>query len=89
MDATPDWPRSPSPSSPSSPNMMARRWARRLERYCCLCFTYFPLAFVYGLTSWAVFVVVSLCNTPSSVSWLGKYTHVYTSAPVCPAPWPV
>ncbi|KAH8881640.1 palmitoyltransferase PFA3 [Thozetella sp. PMI_491] len=50
---------------------MARRWARRLERYCCTCATYFPLVFVYGLTSWAAFVVVTLSTTPSKVTWLG------------------
>ncbi|KAK4156338.1 Palmitoyltransferase pfa3 [Chaetomidium leptoderma] len=69
MDATP-----PSPSlsdPPSAPNMAsARRWARRLERSCCTCVKYFPLLFVYGLTSWAVFVVVTLCTSPSRVSWL-------------------
>jgi len=53
---------------------MARRCARKLERACCACATYFPLFFVYGLTSWAVFVVVSLSSLPSSkVSWLGGF----------------
>ncbi|KAK3685430.1 Palmitoyltransferase PFA3 [Podospora appendiculata] len=52
--------------------MAARRWARKLERYCCACATYFPLAFVYGITSWAIFVIVTLCSVPSKVSWLGR-----------------
>ena len=51
----------------------ARRWARRLERWCCTCAKYFPLAFVYGLTTWAAFVLVSLCSSPSKVSWLGMF----------------
>ncbi|KAL2133107.1 hypothetical protein VTI74DRAFT_2909 [Chaetomium olivicolor] len=49
-----------------------RRWARKLERSCCAAAKYFPLAFVYGLTTWAVFVMVSVCSTPSNVSWLSK-----------------
>ncbi len=49
----------------------ARRFARRLERSCCACVKYFPLVFVYGLTTWAVAVLVSLCSSPTKVSWLG------------------
>ncbi|KAL2169866.1 hypothetical protein VTG60DRAFT_5544 [Thermothelomyces hinnuleus] len=48
-----------------------RRWARRLERSCCACAKYLPLVFVYGLTTWGVYVLVTLCSTPSKVSWLG------------------
>ncbi|KAH6845416.1 DHHC palmitoyltransferase-domain-containing protein [Chaetomium sp. MPI-CAGE-AT-0009] len=51
-----------------------RRWARRLERSCCTCAKYFPLVFVYGLTTWAVYVLVMLCSTPSKVTWLGTPT---------------
>ncbi|KAH7633294.1 DHHC palmitoyltransferase-domain-containing protein [Sordaria sp. MPI-SDFR-AT-0083] len=75
MDATPYRTSSTStaldPPSSLPPNM-ARRWARKLERYCCTCVTYFPLAFVYSITSWAVYVDVSLSTTPSGVTWLGK-----------------
>ena len=40
-----------------SPNPMRRKsCARRCERACCSIATYFPLAFVYGLTTWAVCV---------------------------------
>ncbi|KAK3325718.1 Palmitoyltransferase PFA3 [Apodospora peruviana] len=53
---------------------MPRRWARKLERYCCSCVTYLPLAFVYGGTSWAAFVVVTLSNDQSRVEWLGRST---------------
>ncbi|TGJ81145.1 hypothetical protein E0Z10_g7619 [Xylaria hypoxylon] len=59
---------------------MARRWARRVERYCCGCLTYFPLVFVYGLTSWAVWVVVSIGSFPTSdggkPSWTGTGSSV-------------
>lgn len=72
MDATLQPSRSSS-SSATPPNMgSARRWARRLERSCCACAKYFPLAFVYGLTTWAAFVLVSLCTNPTKVSWLGE-----------------
>ncbi|KAK4448206.1 Palmitoyltransferase PFA3 [Podospora aff. communis PSN243] len=54
---------------------MARRWARKIERTCCACATYFPLIFVYGLTTWAVFVTVSLSSlSQSKVWWLGRST---------------
>ncbi|TID18555.1 1-3-beta-glucanosyltransferase gel1 [Venturia nashicola] len=47
----------PSPSNPSPPNHRRRRsFVRKCERYCCNVITYFPLTFVYGLTSWAVWV---------------------------------
>jgi ribosomal protein L40E len=51
-----------------------RRWARRLERLCCTCAKYFPLVFVYGITTWAVYVLVMLCSKPSKVTWLGTPT---------------
>jgi palmitoyltransferase len=69
MDAIPsDFPSDPSASS-NMPSV--RRWARKLERSCWACAKYFPLAFVYGLTTWAVFVLVNLCSSPSKVSWHG------------------
>ncbi|KAK4669354.1 palmitoyltransferase for Vac8p [Podospora pseudopauciseta] len=56
----------------STENMgSARRWARKIERTCCTCATYFPLAFVYGITTWAVYVLWDLCSVPSRVEWLG------------------
>jgi hypothetical protein len=51
------------------------RWARRIERCCCRCATYFPLAFVYGITTWAVFVDCNIgLNAPKS-SWIGMITY--------------
>ncbi|KAI1771919.1 palmitoyltransferase PFA3 [Hypoxylon cercidicola] len=68
--------RIPSPSLQPSPNM-ARRWARRIERYCCTWITYFPLAFVYGLTTWAVWVVVNIgSSTTSKPSWIGTKSSI-------------
>jgi len=54
-----------------SPSKMTRRCARRLERYCCTCATYFPLAFVYSITSWALWVVVSIGNHYTKSPWIG------------------
>ncbi|KAI0402020.1 palmitoyltransferase PFA3 [Xylaria palmicola] len=54
---------------------MSRRWARRVERYCCGCLTYFPLVFVYGLTTWAVWVVIKIGSfhvaERQKTSWTG------------------
>ncbi|RAR00150.1 zf-DHHC-domain-containing protein [Stemphylium lycopersici] len=63
-----------SPSPPSSPSVTMRRrgWARKVERYCCTAFTYFPLVFVYGLTSWAVWVQAGIGFVPSQDVWTGK-----------------
>ncbi|KAB5545635.1 Palmitoyltransferase PFA3 [Coniochaeta sp. 2T2.1] len=55
---------------------MSRRWARKIERYCCIGVTYFPLAFVYGLTTWAVWVIVNISSTKSRVTWIGPSTGV-------------
>ncbi|KAM7207554.1 palmitoyltransferase [Naviculisporaceae sp. PSN 640] len=70
MDELPISPPSPSSSSPN----MARRWARKLERLCCSCASYIPLGFVYGGTTWAVYVDVRLGSSPSKVEWLGRGT---------------
>lgn len=66
--------RSPSPSSPSTPfKRRVRPCARKVERGCCLFATYFPLAFVYGLTTWAVSVEASIgvrtTETTPAVPW--------------------
>ncbi|KAK6084762.1 DHHC zinc finger domain-containing protein [Seiridium cupressi] len=67
---------SPRTSSPSFPSTMSRRWARRIERYCCSCLTYFPLAFVYGLTTWAVWVVVSIGSSKTKTNWIGTKSSI-------------
>lgn len=51
------------------------RWARRIERCCCRCATYFPLAFVYGITTWAVFVDCNIGYNAQQSSWIGMITR--------------
>ncbi|OAQ64983.1 palmitoyltransferase PFA3 [Pochonia chlamydosporia 170] len=50
---------------------MPRRCARTIERACCTFATYIPLIFVYGLTTWAIWVVVEIGTVPPKGSWLG------------------
>ena len=60
------------PPSPSlSPTRMPRRWARKCERYCCIGATYFPLVFVYSITSWAVWVEATIGFLPAHTPWIG------------------
>lgn len=48
---------SPSSSPPASPRKRRiKNCARKCERACCILATYFPLAFIYGLSTWAVWV---------------------------------
>ncbi|ERF68683.1 hypothetical protein EPUS_05744 [Endocarpon pusillum Z07020] len=52
-----------SPSSTSSSPAFGRKtrsFARRCERRCCTIATYFPLVFVYSLTTWAAYVEASI-----------------------------
>lgn len=64
-------------ASPSIAFTAMARWARKMERYCCKCITYFPLVFVYGLTTWAVWVVVGIGNHPAkTVSWTGTTSSI-------------
>lgn len=58
-------------SSTQSSNM-AMRWVRRLERCACGCLTYFPLAFVYSLTTWATWVVCSIGSHSKHTPWIGR-----------------
>ena len=54
-----------------APRTMSRRFARRIERACCNFVTYLPLVFVYGITSWATWVMISIGYNPPKDSWLG------------------
>ncbi|KAI1057253.1 hypothetical protein LB507_001600 [Fusarium sp. FIESC RH6] len=54
----------------------ARRWARKAERCCCIFATYFPLSFVYGLTSWAVWVVVNIGSVSTRSNWIGTGSSI-------------
>jgi hypothetical protein len=60
------------PSPPRSPSRMPRRWARKCERYCCIGITYFPLVFVYSITTWAVWVEATIGFMPSKSAFIGK-----------------
>ncbi|KAI9052131.1 hypothetical protein LZ554_003493 [Drepanopeziza brunnea f. sp. 'monogermtubi'] len=53
---------------------MPRKWARKCERYCCLGATYFPLVFVYALTSWALWVEATIGFLQTKGTWTGNGT---------------
>ncbi|KAK4539129.1 hypothetical protein LTR36_001459 [Oleoguttula mirabilis] len=56
---------------PNSPRRRTRKsFCRRLERCCCTTLAYFPLVFVYGLTTWAVWVEVNV-SLLGAVAWFG------------------
>ncbi|KAF1359712.1 palmitoyltransferas-like protein PFA3 [Lizonia empirigonia] len=78
-----------SPSPPSSPSrvMRPRAWARKVERYCCNTITYFPLLFVYGLTSWACWVDVGIGLVPSKNAWTGHFTSTLGFVLYCLLNW--
>ena len=61
---------SPSPS-PSSPTRRRRGPARKCERCCWTFVTHLPLAFVYGLSTWAVYVEGTLSLLWLKTSWKG------------------
>jgi hypothetical protein len=60
-----------SDTPPMSPPFHRRRksWARKVERVCCQTLSYFPLFFVYGLTTWSVWVAVNV-SFYSGNNWL-------------------
>ncbi|KAL8650666.1 MAG: hypothetical protein Q9210_003695 [Variospora velana] len=51
-----------------------RSWTRKCERYCCSVVIYFPLAFVYGLTTWAVWVEAGIGFPTHSTAGTGFLT---------------
>lgn len=63
----------PSPIRSPGPARMSRKWARKCERYCCIGATYFPLAFVYSITTWAVWVEITIgfLADGSRTRWIG------------------
>ena len=60
-----------SSTSPSPGRQRPKSWIKKLEKCCCSTATYFPLAFVYGLTTWAVWVEASLAPQSSRGSLIG------------------
>ncbi|KAL8974268.1 MAG: hypothetical protein Q9197_001495 [Variospora fuerteventurae] len=51
-----------------------RSWARKCERYCCSVVIYIPLVFVYGLTTWAVWVEAGIGFPSHSTAGAGFLT---------------
>lgn len=58
---------------PSSPVLKQRQMGgvKKIERACCLTLTYLPLVFVYGLTTWAVWVEASIGFEERRPRWTG------------------
>ncbi|KAH8696728.1 DHHC zinc finger membrane protein [Talaromyces proteolyticus] len=54
-----------------SPKRRPRTWARKIERLCVVFFGYVPLAFVYGLSTWAVWVEAGVGFLPNKSTWIG------------------
>jgi palmitoyltransferase len=63
--------RGPSPSPPQSPRRRPG-FVRRCERCCGAAVRFFPLALVYGLTTWAMLSQVQTCVAVRATSWKGK-----------------
>ena len=63
-----------SATPPMSPSFSRKRksFARRCERACCSVISYFPLAFVYGLTTWAVWVQTDIGFMQRKDMWTGQ-----------------
>ena len=76
--------------------MKRKSYARKCERACCTAVTYFPLVFVYGLTTWAAWVLAdmglrsdtrSISNTTASAIGILLYLLLnwsYTTAVFTP-----
>lgn len=77
-----------SDTPPMSPPFHRRRksWARKVERVCCQTLTYFPLLFVYGLTTWSVWVAINVSffsgNTPLAYLKAGASILLYALADI-------
>ncbi|KAK4889207.1 palmitoyltransferase for Vac8p [Elasticomyces elasticus] len=61
-------PFSPSPHPDSPRHSRPHHWAKRLERCICQTCAYFPLLFIYGLTTWAVWVEVGVAFYGTTIS---------------------
>ena len=65
-------PNSPPPATPPF-HRRRKSWGRKIERCCCTSLSYFPLTFVYGLTSWAVYVEVNVSFLGDSSIWYAYF----------------
>nr|POF18669.1 palmitoyltransferase pfa3 [Quercus suber] len=76
-------------SPPSSPPRPSRKsWARNVERCCMRTFMYFPLLFVYGISTWAIWVALGVClfnvqNSLAAYSKAGLVTFLYIMMNSC------
>ncbi|OCT45372.1 Palmitoyltransferase pfa3 [Cladophialophora carrionii] len=81
----------PSSSPPPTPGRRRRQsCAQRCERGCCTVATYFPLAFVYSITTWAVWVVASIgfgSHRSKHVWWLIQAISLLGVTLYCLANW--
>ncbi|TLD25324.1 hypothetical protein PspLS_06193 [Pyricularia sp. CBS 133598] len=64
-------------SSCEPPTNAMSRLARRIERCCCTCLGLSPLAFVYGLTTWGVWVIITIGSSKTSSSWIGTTSSIF------------
>ena len=68
--------RTSSPSESPGPMKRSRKsYARKVERACCSIIKYFPLAFVYGVTTWAVWVLGHMAFRSDSRSALSEFSE--------------
>ncbi len=67
------------------PDTIPRRWARRIERCCCTCATYFPLGFVYGATTWAAWVLINLGREEAVSTRFGTDFFPFFLSIFCPS----
>lgn len=63
-------------SSPSPMNRRPKSWARKIERACCSVITYFPLGFIYGLSTWAIWVEAGLGLSTGLNGWTSTISSV-------------
>ncbi|KAL8731379.1 MAG: hypothetical protein Q9166_003471 [cf. Caloplaca sp. 2 TL-2023] len=49
-----------------------KSWARKCERYCCSVAKHIPLGFVYGLTTWAVWVAAGIGFRAKAAAGTGR-----------------
>lgn len=70
-------------SRTTSPWMKPKSFARRCERRCWTCFSYFPLTFVYGLTTWAVWVQAHVGFARDNNTWTGRVAPCWSTHDSC------
>ena len=59
----------------ASPAMLRNKNVRKCERYCWLAFTHFPLVFVAGITTWAVWVEAQI-GFKYEKGWIGEFQRL-------------